>query len=135
MRNMLASLAVILLGAAPALANDWGNPSTDWSGHSRFNSANQDQANLNRADMIKREEGGYYGQWNQTSITNNYGDTNIENMHSSTAIGSQVVTEVNIVGDNNNVDQDATGSASTEGNTDAGIWTNESASSSNYYNN
>lgn len=121
MRKLLVAGALLLVGAAPAYANDWGNPSTDWNGHVRFNDANERQVNLNRADMIKREQGGYYGQWHTTSVTNNYGDTNIENMNSSTAIGSQVVTEVSIVGDNNNVDQDASGHAYTDGDTGAGI--------------
>lgn len=133
----IAAATMLLLGASAAHANDWGNPSTDWGGHIRFSDPNNEQVNLNRADMLKREKGGYYDQWHTTSITNNYGDTNIENMNSSTAIGSQVVTEVSINGDNNNVDQHAHSSSSNHGSTGAGIYApaNDTNFNNNYYNN
>jgi hypothetical protein len=135
MHRTLCVLGVMLLGTVSAVAGDWGNPGVDWSGHTRFNDANQDQVNLNRADMIKRERGGYYGQWHTTSITNNYGDTNIENMNSSTTIGSQTVTEMSIVGDGNSVDQYANSTATSQGNGTSGIWTSGNGSTTNYYNN
>ena len=136
MHRTLCVVGALLMGPASVLANDWGNPSLEWSGHLRFNGPSQEQVDLNRADMIKRERGGYYGQWRTTSVTNNYGDTYIENMNSSTSIGSQTVTEVSIVGDNNDVNQQSSSNSSNVGDTSSGIWTTgEGGTSSNYFNN
>lgn len=108
-RTLLFAAAIAL--AIPATALGQSQPSSDWNGNFQFQNQG-DRANaLLQADLIERQENGYYGQWSQSY-------TGYHSYYTTNNVGS--ITSTNVEGDHNNINTDNINCGDVSGNINTG---------------
>ena len=92
-RTLLFAAAVAL--ALPATALGQSQPSSDWNGNFQFRGPAERANDLLQADLIERQDNGYYGQWQYTGYQSYYTTNNV---------GS--ITSTSVEGDHNDINTD-----------------------------